>query len=293
MDSDIPTFLAYLARVRSASPKTIESYGRDLRQFDAFVAARGKTLQNAKHLDVRAFLASAHAATQPATRARKLASLRSLYRWMCREGRMPSNPARLVSSPRLPKSLPHAVPVDDLFALLETPARETPAGLRDRAILEVLYGGGLRVSELCGLSMGDWDRSENVVRVLGKGRKERIVPLGGKAAAALDAYFARRAELGQGRPIENAIFLNQRGRRLTSRGVQKMIEKHVLACALARRVSPHALRHSFATHLLAGGADLRSIQKMLGHSRLATTQRYTAVSFEALQAVYDKCHPRA
>jgi integrase/recombinase XerC len=204
-----------------------------------------------------------------------------------------NNPARLVSAPRQPKSLPRAVPIDELFALLETPDLRTPAGLRDRAILEVLYGGGLRVSELCGLSIGDWDASENVVRVLGKGRKERIVPLGEKAAAALRAYGDRREELARGRPAGNALFLNHLGGRLTPRGVQKRLDQHVVACALARRVSPHALRHSFATHLLAGGADLRSIQMLLGHAGLATTQRYTAVSFEALQAVYDKCHPRA
>lgn len=291
--TDIECFLGYLARVRAASPRTLVSYGIDLRQYKDFLADRGRTTRDAGHLHVRAFIASAHAATVPATRARKLAVLRSFYRWCCRDGRARANPARLVSAPRLGRSLPRAVPVDEVFALIETPEARSAAGLRDRALLEVLYGGGLRASELCGLAVGDWDPTENVVRVAGKGGKERVVPLGRRAAQALRAYLARRAELGRGRPVDDALFLNCRGRRLGVRGLQKRLDRHVLSCALARRISPHALRHSFATHLLAGGADLRSIQALLGHARLSSTQRYTAVSFEQMHQVYDRAHPRA
>ncbi len=289
----IDGFLEHLARVRSASPHTLAAYASDLRQFTHFLGRRDKVLATSSARDVRDFLAAAYATTRPTTRARKLAAIRSLFRWLLRQGAVQTNPARLVSAPKLPATLPRAVPIDELFALLGTPDPKTPAGLRDRAILEVLYGGGLRVAELCALSPHDWDPGENVVRVLGKGKKERIVPLGAKAAEALRSYLPRREELGRGRPVDDALFLNHRGKRLTPRGVQSRLERHVLACALARRVSPHALRHSFATHLLAGGADLRSIQKLLGHSRLGTTQRYTAVSFEGLQEVYDRCHPRA
>lgn len=292
----IEQFAEYLRATRNASAHTLRNYLSDLAQYRAWLDAKAVPLAAADHLAIRGFLAGMHAQTAPTTRARKLAAIRAFYAFLYKRGLVAQNPGRLVMAPKKPKSLPKVVPVDDVIALLQTPETSSALGLRDRAILEVLYGGGIRVSELCGLSLGDWDRAENVIRVLGKGRKERIVPLGRKAREALDAYLAKRELLLLGdhaRQDPRALFLNFRGGRLTTRSVARAIDKHVLACALDRHVHPHALRHSFATHLLDGGADLRAIQELLGHASLSTTQRYTEVSWDRLQAVYDQAHPRA
>jgi integrase/recombinase XerC len=234
-----------------------------------------------------------HAAT---SRARRLAGLKSFYKFLVRRKIIEVSPARRVKTPKLPQRLPRAVPVDEAFALMGAPDLERLLGVRDHAMLEVLYGGGLRVSELCGLSLDSVDRRSGTVRVLGKGNKERLCPLNEVALASLDAWIERRAEL-LAKPRRGqdpaALFLNFRGGRLTTRSVQRHLDKYVQQLALNRKLSPHALRHSFATHLLAGGADIRSIQELLGHASLSTTQRYTAVSFEQLQSVYDKAHPRA
>ncbi|MFZ5439912.1 MAG: tyrosine recombinase XerC, partial [Myxococcota bacterium] len=206
------------------------------------------------------------------------------------------NPARRVKTPKLPQRLPRAVPVDEAFALMEAPDDEKLLGLRDMAMLEVLYGAGLRVSELCGLDLDSLDLRARTVRVLGKGNKERIVPLHEGAVDAVRAWLERRGELlvkPAKKQDPRALFLNFRGGRLTTRSVERHLDKYVEQLALQRKMTPHALRHSFATHLLAGGADIRSIQELLGHASLSTTQRYTAVSFEQLQSVYDKAHPRA
>ncbi len=288
----IEQFAEYLRATRDASPHTLKAYLGDLGQFCDYLEGRGLSLESADHLAVRGFLAAMHAQTRATTRARKLASIRALYGFLYKRRKVAQNPGRLVMSPKKPKALPKVVPVDDLLALLDAPSASDALGLRDRAVLEVLYGGGVRVSELCGLSAGDWDRQENVVRVMGKGRKERTVPLGRKARAALEAWLSRRADLSP-IPGEDALFLNRLGGRLGPRSVARLIDKHVLACALKRHVHPHALRHSFATHLLDGGADLRVIQELLGHASLSTTQRYTDVSWDRLQAVYDRAHPRA
>jgi integrase/recombinase XerC len=196
-----------------------------------------------------------------------------------------------VKAPKLPQRLPRAVPIDETFALLQAPPDTSPLGLRDRAMLELAYGCGLRVSELCGLDLGSVDRSAGVVRVLGKGNKERLVPVNAEALKALDEYLAERPQLAK-KPTP-ALFLNYRGGRITTRSTERHLEKHAIVAGLNRHVTPHQLRHSFATHLLAGGADIRSIQELLGHASLSTTQRYTAVSFEQLQAIYDKAHPHA
>ncbi len=288
----VEQFAEYLRATRDASPHTLKGYLGDLAQFCEYLEGRRIALERVDPLAVRGFLASVHARTKATTRARKLASVRAFFAFLYKRGIVAQNPARLVTSPKKPKSLPKVVPVDDVLALLEAPSCADVLGLRDRAVLEVLYGGGVRVSELCGLSIGDWDRQANVIRVLGKGRKERIVPLGRKARAALDAWLARRDERAS-RGDERALFVNQRGGRLGVRSIGRLIDKHALACALDRHVHPHALRHSFATHLLDGGADLRAIQELLGHASLSTTQGYTAVSWDRLQAVYDKAHPRA
>ncbi len=285
-------FAQYLLVTRDASPNTLEAYLTDLDQFWAYLAPRGIALQQADHLAIRGFIASIHASTKATTRARKLSSLRAFYAFLYRRGLVSQNPGRLVMAPKKPKQLPKVVPFDDLLTLLKTPDPSTPIGARDRAVLEVLYGGGLRVSELCGMDLGDWDASANTVRVLGKGQKERIVPIGSQAKAALLDYLRLRGDLLKGEACP-ALFLNTRGERLMPRSVRDLIDKRVLECALSRHIHPHALRHSFATHLLDGGADLRSIQEMLGHASLSTTQRYTEVSFSRLQEVYDESHPRA
>lgn len=290
MKPELERFRAYLEG-RGASPHTLRSYMNDLLQFDEYLSKQGVPLLNASHQVIRGFLSILTVDKKPSSRARKLASIKSFYKYLVqKEKALASSPARDVKTPKLPKLLPKVVPVDELFALLEVPPRDTVLGLRDRAILEVLYGGGLRVSELCGMDVRDFDRQGRVVRVMGKGRKERLCPINPRAVAALDAYLARRGELGGS---SGALFLNAKGGRLTPRSVARNLDGHVLKCALARRVSPHALRHSFATHLLASGADVRSIQELLGHASLSTTQRYTHVSFEQLQAVYDRAHPRA
>lgn len=283
----IEAFLRYQASTRSASPETLRAYRTDLEQFAVFLAGRGEALESAELKSMRAWLADLHGETAASTRARKTACLRSFYGFLCRRGVIAKNPARLIVAPKVPKSLPKVVPIDALLALLDAPPRGEPMGLRDRAILETLYGGGLRVSELCDLDVGDWERSEKTLRVHGKGNKERVVPVGEKAREALDAWIRVREGSGP------ALFFGARGGRLNPRSVRAMLDRHVRAVALARHVSPHALRHSFATHLLDNGADLRSIQELLGHARLSTTQRYTAVSFERLQRVYDEAHPRA
>ena len=294
-----PLFAAfgeYLEQSRSASPHTVRAYLNDLAQFERYVEGLGLSLEQVTHATIRGYLGVLAVDLQNTSRARKLASVRAFYRFLVRTRRLAANPAKMVKSPKLPKTLPKPVPIDELFALLETPSDKTVLGLRDRAIFQVLYGGGLRVSELVGLDLRALDGREGLVRVLGKGRKERICPLNPTALAAIEGYLARRGELlakVRSSQAPDALFLNARGGRLTARSIARHLDRYVQLCALQRQVSPHALRHSFASHLLAGGADVRSIQELLGHASLSTTQRYTAVSFELLQKVYDKAHPRA
>ncbi len=288
MDPAIESFAAHLAQVERASPHTQRAYLADLRQLAAFLDERGTPLDAATRDDLRAFLASRFAVNGPATLARKQASLRAFYEHRVRMGHIADSPARRLVFPKRRISLPNAVAVDDCFALVDAPSRRSAAGLRDRAALELLYGAGLRVSELVGLDLADL--ASDSVRVRGKGNKERIVPLVRKARAALDAYLARRGEL---RPKDSALFLNLRGGRLTARSVARHLDKHALHAGARRHVHPHALRHSFATHLLDMGADLRGIQELLGHASLSTTQRYTHVSAERLLQAYEDAHPRA
>lgn len=281
---------------KNASPHTIRAYLGDLRGFERYLEALGLTLEQASHASIRGYLGILAADLNNTSRARKLSAVKSFYKFLHRRRRLEKDPAKSVRRPKLPRGLPKPVPVDELFALLETPSKKTALGARDRAILHVLYGGGLRVSELCGLSLTDLDRQGGWLRVMGKGRKERLCPIAEQSREAVDLYLLRRGELRNprtGAQDPEALFLNYRGGRLTTRSVARNLDAHVLACALARHVSPHALRHSFATHLLASGADIRSIQELLGHASLTTTQRYTAVGFELLQRVYDDAHPHA
>ena len=282
---------------RSAmSPHTVRAYLRDLADFEAYLRDNGLELKGVTHGVLRSYLGNLVSRLAPSSRARKLASIKSLYRFLAREKVIAVNPARDVKTPKLPRSLPKFLPVDEAFALVDSPGSHSAADLRDRAILEVLYGGGLRISELCSLSVEDWDREGRVLRVFGKNSKERLCPVHRKAASALELYLPRRHELlkeKNPRADPAALFLNYRGGRLRPRSVARHLTRYVRRCGLPRTVSPHALRHSFATHLLAGGADVRTIQELLGHASLSTTQRYTHVSWERLQEIYDKSHPRA
>jgi integrase/recombinase XerC len=288
MHPELDGFAAHLAQVERASPHTQRAYLSDLRQLARFLGERGTQLDAATREDLRAFLASRFSANSPATLARKQASLRAFYEHRVRMGYIADSPARRLVFPRRRVSLPNVVAVDDCFALLEAPSARTAAGLRDRAALELLYGAGLRVSELVGLDLCHLQHDS--VRVLGKGSKERMVPLVSKARAALERYLSRRHEL---RPRSDALFLNRRGGRLTARSVARQLDRYALIAGARRHVHPHALRHSFATHLLDMGADLRGIQELLGHASLSTTQRYTHVSSERLLQVYEDAHPRA
>lgn len=294
-------FLSHLAVEKNASQHTLSGYSGDLAQFKEFLRSSRLCLGPAGDVDVaqidqgsvRSFLSFlSRGGLTKSTMARKLACLRSFIRFLQREGVVASNPAVLVSSPRYARPLPAFLSVDEVFHLLDTPNPLTLRGLRDRALLETLYATGIRVSECVSLNLGDVDLSLGVARVKGKGGKERIVLIGGRAQKAVKAYVNRRGEFITGGDT-GALFLNVRGRRITRRGAAGILEKHIVACGRTRNVSPHALRHTFATHLLDNGADLRGIQELLGHSRLSTTQRYTHVSVSRLQEVYDRSHPRS
>jgi integrase/recombinase XerC len=305
MKALIEKFLEHLRVETNASVHTLRSYAADLEQFRNFLLSkdfsideksRDISVEKVDHLAIRAYLSHLYRGHKKSSLARKLAAQRSFFRYLVEEGLLSQNPAEIVATPKQEKPLPTFLPVDEVFSLLETPDRSTTWGARDRAILETLYSCGIRVSELTGLSEGDVDFSLGILKVYGKGRKERIVPIGEKALAALREYLPQRDRIlgslgykGRGSPL----FINGRGGRLTSRSVARILHKYILKCGLLRKVSPHALRHSFATHLLDAGADLRAIQELLGHVSLSTTQRYTHVSVDKLMEVYDRAHPRA
>jgi integrase/recombinase XerC len=289
-DADpVTAFLHYLAAERGASVHTLRGYAADLAELKGFLRTAkvaGVTAADARTL--RAYLAWLHGrGLAKSSIARKLATVRSCFRFMARREIVDVNPARQLTSPRLPKRLPSVLPKDESKDLLDAPATDSESGRRDRALLELLYASGLRAAECCGLDLEDLDRRHGTVRVMGKGSKERVLPVGEVALDALDAYLDRRGG-GHG-----PLFRNARGGRLTTRSVQSIVGRRARAAGLARRVTPHTLRHTFATHLLGEGADLRLIQELLGHSRLSTTQRYTHVSPEHLMKVYDAAHPRA
>lgn len=289
MDAAVGSFLEYLGVERGASPHTLRSYAADLTEFTRFLAdERIGGLPDADTRAVRAYVARLHQRRlSKATIARKLAAVRSCFRFLARRGALPANPARQVRSPRLGRRLPSFLPVDEATLLLNAPPEPSAAGTRDRALLELLYASGLRVAEGCGLDLDDLDEARRTVRVVGKGDKERVVPVGETALEALAAYLAMRGRQ------RGPLFLNARGGRLTSRSAHRIVRARARQAGIDQRVTPHTLRHSFATHMLGAGADLRLIQELLGHSRLSTTQRYTHVSPEHLMRVYDRAHPRA
>jgi integrase/recombinase XerC len=293
VQAEIAAFLRHLDHERNASPHTVRAYGDDLGQFEEHAReelGREARPDDVDHLLIRAFLARLHrGGLKTTSAARKLATLRTFFRYLCREGILDRNPARALLSPRLEKRVPAYLDERDAALLVEMPG-EGRAAVRGRAILELLYATGVRCSELVGLDLSEVDRQARVIRVLGKGRKERMVPFGAQAAKALDAYLVERARQ---KPRSDALFLNANGGRLTDRSVRALVARRVRAVALARKVSPHTLRHSFATHLLERGADLRAIQELLGHASLSTTQRYTHMNTRHLLEIYSKTHPRA
>ena len=294
----IDRFVDYLALEKGASPHTCRAYRKDLEFFVAFLQNQGLPLDVTKidHLTIRLYLGHLYQGRQikRTSVVRKLAALRTFFRYLKREGIVEKNPAKMVASPKGGKDLPHALTVDEAFRFLDIPDSTNPLGSRDRAILEFLYSSGLRVGELTSLSLNDLDLGAGMVRVLGKGSKERMVPIGSKAVEALQSYLTRRGELmAKGERAPQYLFLNHRGGRLTARSVGRMIKKYLLQAGIVKETTPHTFRHSFATHLLDAGADLRGIQELLGHASLSTTQKYTHVSSAKLMEVYDRTHPRA
>ena len=304
----IDRFLDHLAHERGLSPHTLRAYAGDLDRFLLFLAGEflGKAAGRVRPSEVdaaavRAFLAALHrAGAGRRTQGRALAAVRSLLRYACREGVIAANPAAAIPTPKTARDLPRHLRPGEIETLLETPASDEPLGRRDRALLELLYASGLRVGELMSLDWRDLDLAARVLRVVGKGGKERMVPFGRQAAAALRDWLqeweqvrAETAPASDGDGDGEPVFLNYRGGRLSARSVRRLLDRYVAAAALAAGVHPHTLRHTFATHLLEGGADLRAIQELLGHSSLATTQRYTHVDIERLLAVYRDAHPRA
>jgi integrase/recombinase XerC len=303
MQTLIETYARALVVEENASPHTVRNYASDLRQLRVFLlehrlglddAATDVAVDRVDHLAIRAFMTDLLRRNSKTSVGRKLSAAKQFFRFLLRRGEISRDPTAGIATPRKRQQLPVHLTVDDTFRLLEAPPKTTPAGLRDRALLEVVYSCGLRVSELVGLDWADVDSGLELVRVRGKGDKERLVPIGRKALTALDAYRARVAELCPRRlRDEKAVFLNRRGQRLTTRTVARLVDQYVAASGIATKASPHALRHSFATHLLNAGADLRAIQELLGHASLSTTQKYTHVNLDQLMSVYDKAHPRA
>jgi integrase/recombinase XerD len=291
-------FIAYLEFERGLSRNTLEAYRSDLLQFGRFLEGRELDAVTASSADVSDFLTelasgNGRPAASPATIQRKAACLRSFYRHLRREGVRDSDPTATLSGPRRGRRLPKVLNRDEVLRLLEQPKGTDPSGLRDRALLELMYACGLRASEAIGVDVQDVDLEGGVLRARGKGSKERVVPIGSKAVDATRIYLARgRPKLVRDRE-EPSVFVNFRGERLTRQGLYKIVRRHAASAGLADRMSPHTLRHTFATHLLAGGCDLRSVQEMLGHADVATTQIYTHLSSQRLKDVYFKAHPRA
>jgi integrase/recombinase XerD len=292
-------FLAYLEFERGLSRNTLEAYRSDLLQYGAWLTRMGLGALDVGHTELAAFTAElatggdGRPPAAPATLQRKIACLRSFYRHLRRTGTLVEDPTAQLRAPRQSRRLPHVLTRDEVARLLAQPSGTDPAALRDRALLELMYACGLRASEAIALESGDLDLEAGVLRARGKGNKERLVPVGSAAARALAAYLQRGRPRLVGDRWEARLFVNQRGSGLTRQGLYKIVQRHAASAGLAEKMSPHTLRHTFATHLLAGGCDLRSLQEMLGHADIATTQLYTHLSAERLKDVYFDAHPRA
>lgn len=294
MKKEIEIFLAYLKVEKNASPHTIASYRRDLNQLAAFLDERKISMTGVDNIVLRTFLSVLfERGIKKSTIARKLAAMRSFFQYGLRMKWISDNPAKVVSTPRQERYIPSFLSEEEVRAFLDLPQSDRPLDLRDRALLELLYATGLRVSELVGIDNEDINFKERLIRIRGKGKKERIVPFGKAAEESIIGYLKKRTSINRGAIDGQAVFLNYRGRRLTSRSVERIVDKHIVSSASRRKISPHSLRHSFASHLLSRGADLRAIQEFLGHASLATTQKYTHMDLKQLLEVYRKSHPRS
>ena len=301
LSDPVDRFLDHLAVERGLSRNTLDAYRRDLRRYRSLLGQRGVgSVVHSGEADISAFVAHLSSTEyapgkgySPSSVARALAAVRSFHRFLVREGDVVDDPAVGVARPKVPRNLPRPLTVDEVAAMLSAPGHDGPVGVRDRAILETLYGAGLRISELVALDVDDVDLEEGSVRALGKGSRERIVPLGRYAVQALGGYLTRARPALAGPRSGGALFLNRRGGRLTRQGTTNIIKAAARRAGIRKRVTPHMLRHSFATHLLEGGADVRVVQELLGHAHLATTQIYTLVTQARLRDVYFASHPRA
>lgn len=291
MNELLESFIKHLSDERNYSEHTVKAYRGDLENFRDFLLKEEKKIEDADVATINAYVSTLYGKNSPASVERKISAVRSFFSYLVRRDIVAQNSAKLVRTPKKEKHLPVFLSVDEVFNLVNVKDPEkSPLRVRDRAILELLYSSGLRVSELAGATLADLSMGEAIIRVRGKGNKERIVPVGSKALSALGEYLDIREKL---KPASNRIFLNSRGGGITTRSLARIIKKYGLVSGISKNVSPHVLRHSFATHLLAGGADLRAIQEMLGHASLSTTQRYTHLSVERIMEVYDKTHPNA
>lgn len=301
VDSHIEAFCQSLMHEKNASPHTLKNYTGDLVEFHHYLKQSQPDLLTGGKLELtrisplvlRSYMTLLFQKLAPASVARKLSSLRSFFAYWQKKGKVAQNPAAVLHSPKLPKRLPRFLNVEEIFALLDAPVEDNFNNRRDKAILELFYSCGLRVSELVSLDLKSLDLENRLVRVIGKGSKERIVPIGKKAIEKINSYLDLRTARLKGDESIQSLFLNNRGERLNVRSVQRLVDKAIAKSGLAKKISPHVLRHTFATHLLNSGADLRSIQELLGHASLSTTQRYTHVNVDRLMEVYEKAHPKA
>ncbi len=294
MKKELEAFLEYLKHERNASPHTIASYQRDLKQLAVYLKKKNISLKRTDNVVLRGFLATLYEKrNKKSTVARKLAAIRSFFQFCIRKRWLEDNPAKVVATPKQEKPVPSFLSEEDMEQFLDIPKTRRPLDLRDKSILELLYATGSRVSELVGIDLEDINFEERLIRVRGKGKKERLVPFGKIAEQSLELYIRARSLIHKGQIDENALFLNYRGDRITSRSVERVVDKYIRFSAMRRKISPHSLRHSFASHLLSRGADLRVIQELLGHESLATTQKYTHLDLKQLIDVYKKSHPRS
>ncbi len=301
LDSHIEVFCQFLLHEKNASPHTIKNYQGDLSEFHHYLKQNQPDLLVGGKLDLvrlsplvlRSYMTLLFQKLSPASVARKLSSLRSFFAYWQKKGKIAQNPAAVLHSPKLPKRLPRFLNVEEIFALLDFPVDDNFNSRRDKAILELFYSCGLRVSELVSLDLKNLDLENRLVRVIGKGNKERIVPIGKKAVEKISSYLDIRADRIKETESIQPLFLNNRRERLNVRSVQRLVDKAITQSGLPKKISPHVLRHTFATHLLNSGADLRSIQELLGHASLSTTQRYTHMNVDRLIEVYEKAHPKA
>lgn len=294
MKKELEQFLLFLKYEKNASPHTVKSYRTDLLQLADYLAERKLILKRVDNIVLRGFLTSLSArGVKKSTAARKLAAVRSFFQFCLKKKWLKDNPAKVVASPKQEKPVPSFLSEDEMAGFLDLPQSTKVLDFRDKLVLELLYATGIRVSELVGISLEDVSPEERLIRVKGKGKKERLLPFGRKAEESLVRYLRARPLINKGRIDDRALFLNYRGERITSRSVERIIDKYIRISAIKRKISPHSLRHSFASHLLSRGADLRVIQELLGHESLATTQKYTHLDLRRLLEVYRKSHPRS